>query len=816
MSENSNQEYIHGNVEEVDLNTQMKEYYLDYSMSVIVGRALPDIRDGLKPVHRRILYSMSGLGLTHDKPYHKSANVVGETMAYYHPHGDSSIYDAMVHLAQDFYMRYPLVDGRGNFGTLDGDPPAAYRYTEARMSKLAMEMLRDIDKDTVEFIPNYDEKKQEPTVLPSRFPNLLVNGSSGIAVGMATSIPPHNLGEVIDAVCELIDNKEATDDDILKHIQGPDFPTGAVIMGKKAIKDAYLSGRGKIKVRAKSEIKELPSGKSEIIFSEIPYQVNKARLVEKIAELVKDKKIEGISDLRDESSKKKGVSIVVETKKGENPQIILNQLYKHSQLESVFSIIMLSIVDGRPMVLPLKSMLNYYLNFQKDVITRRTKFELAKAEDRLHIVEGYLIAIDHIDEVIKVIRSAYDDAKERLMETFDLSEKQAEAILEMRLRRLQGLEKEKLSDEKKSLEEQIAYLNSILQSDEKLLSVIKEEILEIKEKFGDKRRSLIVEDEGEINILDLIPNDEVIITLTNSGYIKRMETADYKNQKRGGKGVTAMTTKDEDFVKTLLSTTSHERIVYITNTGKVHDQKAYDIPLSSRTAKGSHIANLLSLEKGEEITSMVGTREGHEDKYLIMCTKQGIIKKTKISEFTKSSRQGIIAISLSENDILVSAILSQGCQDLIITTKNGKSIRFNEKDVRPMGRTAAGVIAIRLDKNDEVISMQIADKGKQLLVISENGYGKRTDIEEYTLQKRSGKGLISYKTSKKTGDVAGAVVVGEEDEIMVITAGAAMIRTKAKDISKMSRSTMGVRIMKMTDNDKIVSICNLPTEDEEE
>lgn len=816
MSENSNQEYIHGNVEEVDLNTQMKEYYLDYSMSVIVGRALPDIRDGLKPVHRRILYSMSGLGLTHDKPYHKSANVVGETMAYYHPHGDSSIYDAMVHLAQDFYMRYPLVDGRGNFGTLDGDPPAAYRYTEARMSKLAMEMLRDIDKDTVEFIPNYDEKKQEPTVLPSRFPNLLVNGSSGIAVGMATSIPPHNLGEVIDAVCELIDNKEATDDDILKHIQGPDFPTGAVIMGKKAIKDAYLSGRGKIKVRAKSEIKELPSGKSEIIFSEIPYQVNKARLVEKIAELVKDKKIEGISDLRDESSKKKGVSIVVETKKGENPQIILNQLYKHSQLESVFSIIMLSIVDGRPMVLPLKSMLNYYLNFQKDVITRRTKFELAKAEDRLHIVEGYLIAIDHIDEVIKVIRSAYDDAKERLMVTFDLSEKQAEAILEMRLRRLQGLEKEKLSDEKKSLEEQIAYLNSILQSDEKLLSVIKEEILEIKEKFGDKRRSLIVEDEGEINILDLIPNDEVIITLTNSGYIKRMETADYKNQKRGGKGVTAMTTKDEDFVKTLLSTTSHERIVYITNTGKVHDQKAYDIPLSSRTAKGSHIANLLSLEKGEEITSMVGTREGHEDKYLIMCTKQGIIKKTKISEFTKSSRQGIIAISLSENDILVSAILSQGCQDLIITTKNGKSIRFNEKDVRPMGRTAAGVIAIRLDKNDEVISMQIADKGKQLLVISENGYGKRTDIEEYTLQKRSGKGLISYKTSKKTGDVAGAVVVGEEDEIMVITAGAAMIRTKAKDISKMSRSTMGVRIMKMTDNDKIVSICNLPTEDEEE
>lgn len=798
--------FNHGNIEKVDLDNKMREYYLDYSMSVIVGRALPDIRDGLKPVHRRILYTMQGLNLTPDKPYHKSASVVGTCMAWYHPHGDSSIYDAMVKLAQNFYMRSPLVDGRGNFGTIDGDPPAAYRYTEARMSKLALEMLRDIDKETVDFMPNFDEKKEEPVVLPSRFPNLLVNGSSGIAVGMATSIPPHNLGEVIDAVVELIDNKDIADEDILKHIKGPDFPTGAIVMGLDAIKKAYTTGRGKVTVRAKAEIKEIKGNKSEIIFSEIPYQVNKARLVEKIAELVRDKVIDGITDLRDESSIKTGIKIVVETRRDVNPEIILNNLYKHSQLQQVFSIILLSIVDGRPMILPLKNMLIHYLNFQKDVVTRRTVFDLNKAEKRLHIVDGYLIAIDNIDEVIKVIRSSYDDAKEKLMARFFLSEEQSEAILEMRLRRLQGLEKDKLLDEKKTLQEKIEYYKSILTDEEKLFGVIKEEILEIKNKFNEERKTSIVPEEKEIDILDMIPDEEVTVTYTHHGYIKRLPQATYKMQKRGGKGVSSMSMKEEDFVEKLITTTNHETMIYLTDKGKIYNTEIYQIPQSSRTSKGTNIVNILPLEKDEKITSMIATNAKFDDKYLVMCTKNGTMKRTKISEFTKSTRQGIIAISLKDDDKLINALFTEGNKEFILTTKFGKSIRFNENDVRIMGRTAMGVRAMKLDKKDEIISIDIANDDKQLLVISENGYGKRTDIKEFKNQARGGKGVISYKVTKKTGNVAGAVVVDKDDEIMIITDEGQMIRTSVDDISVFSRATIGVRVMKIDENSIISTI----------
>lgn len=798
--------FNHGNIEKVDLDNKMREYYLDYSMSVIVGRALPDIRDGLKPVHRRILYTMQGLNLTPDKPYHKSASVVGTCMAWYHPHGDSSIYDAMVKLAQNFYMRSPLVDGRGNFGTIDGDPPAAYRYTEARMSKLALEMLRDIDKETVDFMPNFDEKKEEPVVLPSRFPNLLVNGSSGIAVGMATSIPPHNLGEVIDAVVELIDNKDIADEDILKHIKGPDFPTGAIVMGLDAIKKAYTTGRGKVTVRAKAEIKEIKGNKSEIIFSEIPYQVNKARLVEKIAELVRDKVIDGITDLRDESSIKTGIKIVVETRRDVNPEIILNNLYKHSQLQQVFSIILLSIVDGRPMILPLKNMLIHYLNFQKDVVTRRTVFDLNKAEKRLHIVDGYLIAIDNIDEVIKVIRSSYDDAKEKLMARFFLSEEQSEAILEMRLRRLQGLEKDKLLDEKKTLQEKIEYYKSILTDEEKLFGVIKEEILEIKNKFNEERKTSIVPEEKEIDILDMIPDEEVTVTYTHHGYIKRLPQATYKMQKRGGKGVSSMSMKEEDFVEKLITTTNHETMIYLTDKGKIYNTEIYQIPQSSRTSKGTNIVNILPLEKDEKITSMIATNAKFDDKYLVMCTKNGTMKRTKISEFTKSTRQGIIAISLKDDDKLINALFTEGNKEFILTTKFGKSIRFNENDVRVMGRTAMGVRAMKLDKKDEIISIDIANDDKQLLVISENGYGKRTDIKEFKNQARGGKGVISYKVTKKTGNVAGAVVVDKDDEIMIITDEGQMIRTSVDDISVFSRATIGVRVMKIDENSIISTI----------
>ena len=805
---------IHGKIEDVDLKTQMEKCYIDYSMSVIIGRALPDIRDGLKPVHRRILYSMHELGLTPDKSFHKSANVVGHTMAYYHPHGDSSIYDAMVRMAQNFSMRYMLVEGKGNFGTLDGDPPAAYRYTEAKMNKISTEMLRDLGKDTVDFRPNFDEKKQEPEVLPSRFPNLLVNGSNGIAVGMATSIPPHNLKEVIDAVVEIIDNPDATLDDIRNHIKGPDFPTGALIMGREAIKKAYETGRGKIIVRAKTEIEELPNGKSEIIVTEIPYQVNKAMLVEKIGQLVRDKKIEGITDLRDESSKKTGIKIVIETRRDVNPNVVLNNLFKHSSLQEVYSVILLSIVDGEPKILNLVDILQYYLKYQKEVVTRRTKFDLNKALERLHLVQGLLIAIDNIDEVIEIIRSAYDDAMQKLMDRFSLSEVQATAILDMRLRRLQGLEKEKLQDEERELGEKIAYFNSILESEEKLLSIIKEEIIEIRDKYKDVRRTQITSMPHEIDVKDTIPNEEVTITLTHQGYIKRLPVDTYKAQKRGGKGISSMTTKEEDFVEKLLITSNHEKILFITNKGKIYNLNAYEIPQTSRTAKGSNIINLLPLEKDEKIATIITTRENEDNAYIVMCTKKGIIKKTRISEFTKSKRQGMKAINLKEDDELVNSLLTADNTNLFLVTKKGMAIMFEENTLRPMGRTATGVIAMRLKKDDEIVSLEIASTDKQVLIISENGYGKRTQVSKYKLQSRAGVGVKTYKITEKTGNIADAKIVEESDEVMIINSDGTLIRTPVAEISLLSRDTSGVKVMRSGEND-VISAIEIIQSDEE-
>lgn len=805
---------IHGKIEDVDLKTQMEKCYIDYSMSVIIGRALPDIRDGLKPVHRRILYSMHELGLTPDKSFHKSANVVGHTMAYYHPHGDSSIYDAMVRMAQNFSMRYMLVEGKGNFGTLDGDPPAAYRYTEAKMNKISTEMLRDLGKDTVNFRPNFDEKKQEPEVLPSRFPNLLVNGSNGIAVGMATSIPPHNLGEVIDAVVEIIDNPDTTLDDIMNHIKGPDFPTGALIMGREAIKKAYETGRGKIIVRAKTEIEELPNGKSEIIVTEIPYQVNKAMLVEKIGQLVRDKKIEGVTDLRDESSKKTGIKIVIETRRDVNPNVVLNNLFKHSSLQEVYSVILLSIVDGEPKILNLVDILQYYLKYQKEVVTRRTKFDLNKALERLHLVQGLLIAIDNIDEVIEIIRSAYDDAMQKLMDRFSLSEVQATAILDMRLRRLQGLEKEKLQYEERELGEKIAYFNSILESEEKLLSIIKEEIIEIRDKYKDVRRTQITSMPHEIDIKDTIPNEEVTITLTHQGYIKRLPVDTYKAQKRGGKGISSMTTKEEDFVEKLLITSNHEKILFITNKGKIYNLNAYEIPQTSRTAKGSNIINLLPLEKDEKIATIITTRENEDNAYIVMCTKKGIIKKTRISEFTKSKRQGMKAINLKEDDELVNSLLTADNTNLFLVTKRGMAIMFEENTLRPMGRTATGVIAMRLKKDDEIVSLEIASNDKQVLIISENGYGKRTQVSKYKVQSRAGVGVKTYKITEKTGNIADAKIVEESDEVMIINSDGTLIRTPVSEISLLSRDTSGVKVMRSGENDIISAIEIIQSEEE--
>lgn len=811
------QEQMRDKIIEVDLKHEMEQSYIEYAMSVIVGRALPDVRDGLKPVHRRILYSMGQNNLTPDKPYRKSATIVGDVLGKYHPHGDTAVYYALVKMAQDFSMRYPLVDGHGNFGSIDGDSAAAMRYTESRMEKLSMEMLRDLNKETVDMVPNYDENEWEPSVLPARYPNLLVNGSNGIAVGMATSIPPHNLGEVIDAVVELIDNEEATLEDILKHIKGPDFPTGAHIMGNSSMLQAYRTGRGKVVQRAKTSFEEMSGGKTRIVVTEIPYQVNKARLVEKIAELMKDKRIDGITHIGDESNRK-GMRIVIELRRDVNPDIVLNQLFKFSPLQQVFSIIMLALVNNIPKVLTLEQMLRLYLKHQEEVVTRRTQFDLKKAQDRIHLVEGLLKAIDHIDEVIAIIRSSYSNAMERLIERFDFSEIQAKAILDMQLRRLQGLEKEKLEDEQKDLQQKIDYYQEILSDRSLLLSIIKEEILEIKAKYGNERRTTFLASYEDIDIKDMIPDDEVTVTLTHLGYIKRVAIDTYKTQKRGGKGIASMSTRDEDFVDKLLLTSNHSKVIFFTNMGRIYRLNTYEIPESSRTAKGTNIVNILPLEEGEKVNTMLSIREEQASSdFVVMCTRKGIMKKTPLEEFQRSNRNGLIAISLKEDDELIGVELTDGTCNIICVARNGKAIMFSESDIRSMGRIAQGVRAMNLEDGDEIVSMMIADSEKDVLIISERGYGKRTPIAEYNLQTRGGKGSRTYKITEKTGRLVGGKVVSNEDEIMIVNIDGTLIRMEVKGISILSRVTSGVRLMKTAENQDIASFEKIEiSEDEEE
>lgn len=803
----------------IEISQEMKKSYIDYSMSVIVGRALPDVRDGLKPVHRRILYSMIEQGITPDKPYRKSARIVGDVLGKYHPHGDSSVYMAMVKMAQDFATRGLLVDGQGNFGNVDGDSPAAMRYTEARMSRLATELLRDIDKETVDFGPNFDESLQEPLVLPARYPNLLVNGSNGIAVGMATSIPPHNLGEVIDATVHYIDNRDCTTEDLMEHIAGPDFPTGAMIIGTEGIKEAYRTGRGKVRVRARAEIEELPKGKQQIVVTEIPFQVNKSRLVERIADLVRDKKVEGISDLRDETNRH-GIRVVIELKRDVNANIILNNLYKHSQLEETFSIINLAIVDKTPKVLNLKQYLESYVDHQKDVITRRTQFELKKAQARAHILEGLKIALDNIDRVISIIRGSENGqiAKEKLIEEFALSDIQAQAILDMRLQRLTGLERDKIDNEYKELMERITYLESILADENKLFGVIKDEMLAIKDKYADPRRTEIKPAEGEIALKDLYEEEEIAITLTHLGYIKRLPADTYKSQKRGGRGISALTTREEDFVTDLISTTTHSLMLFFTNRGRVYKLNAYEVPEGKRTSKGTAIVNLLQLNPGEKIARTISfntdSKENEDLKYLLFATKSGIVKKTPISDFKNINKSGLIAINLKDGDELIGVNRTNGEEDIILVTENGMSIRFNENDVRAMGRTATGVKGITLSKGDHVVSMDLISNGTDLLVVSEKGFGKRTETEEYRPQIRAGKGIKTYNINSKTGKLVGATLVDEDDEMMMINSNGVLIRIRVNEISIFGRVTSGVKLMKTDEEVEVVSIAKLKGEEE--
>lgn len=797
-----------------EIHEEMKKSYIDYAMSVIVGRALPDVRDGLKPVHRRILYGMSQLGVTPDKPFKKSARIVGEVMGKYHPHGDSSIYDAMVRMAQDFSIRYMLVDGHGNFGSVDGDGAAAMRYTEARMTPFTLQMLRDIEKETVDFMPNFDEEEEEPVVLPSRFPNLLVNGSNGIAVGMATSIPPHNLRDVIDATILLIDKEDATVDDLIKIVKAPDFPTGAHILGRQGARQAYKTGTGKVQVRAKCEIEETKGGRYQIIVSEIPYQVNKSRLIEKIAELVKEKRVDGISAIRDESNRK-GMRIVIELKRDANPQITLNRLYKHTQLQFSYSMIMLALVDGEPKILNLYEILSEYLNFQKEIITRRTQFDLKKAEARAHILEGYRIALDNIDEIIKIIRASYNDAKEKLIDRFGFSDIQAQAILDMRLARLQGLEREKIEKEYAELMEKIAYFKAILSDETLLMGVIKEELQEIREKYGDNRRSKIVAAEDEFDDEDLIEEESVAVTLTHLGYIKRVPADTYKAQRRGGKGITGITTRENDFVKDLIMTSTHDYLLFFTDTGKVHKLKAYEIPEASRTAKGTPAVNLLNLMQKERITAIIPVSQFDDENYLIMVTKNGTIKKTALSQFDTNRKNGLIAINLKDDDSLIGVRETCGDDNIILVTRKGKCISFSEKDVRSMGRIAAGVRGIKLDKSDTVVDMDILAEDKEILVVTQNGYGKRTPVKDYTIQARGGKGVLTYNKSKfsKTGELIGAKVVDEDDEILLINSDGIIIRIRAEEVSKLSRSTQGVKIMRVDDDANIVAMAKVIKEE---
>jgi DNA gyrase subunit A len=803
-----------GKVLQVDISSEMKKCYIDYAMSVIVDRALPDVRDGLKPVHRRIIYSMHELGLTPEKGYRKCARIVGDVLGKYHPHGDASVYDALVRMAQSFNLRYPLVDGHGNFGSVDGDSAAAMRYTEAKMNKIAVEMIRDINKNTVDFIPNFDGEEEEPSVIPSRFPNLLVNGSAGIAVGMATNIPPHNLNEVIDGIFMLIDDSETSILELMTKIKGPDFPTAGSIIGKSGIRAAYETGRGKVVIRSKCEIEEA-EGRHKIIVNELPYQVNKARLVENIAELVKDKKITGISDLRDESDRD-GMRIVIELKRDANPQVLLNQLYKHTKLQDSFGIIMLALVDGKPQYVNLKQMLEYYISFQEEVIRRRTQFELDKAKARAHILEGLKIALDHIDEVINIIRSSKNvsEAEQGLMDKFNLSEKQSEAIVEMKLRRLTGLEREKIEEELAELMESIEYLLSILADKQMVLNIIKDELIEIKAKYGDERRTQIESVENEIDIEDLIEDEDVVITLTHAGYIKRMPVDTYTAQRRGGRGIQAMATKEDDFVEHIFVTSTHQHILFFSNKGRVYRLKAYEIPEAGRTAKGTNLINLLQLNQDEKIQAVITLKEFDPDRYLIMGTKKGVIKKTSLDEYSSIRKNGLIAMNIREDDELIGVRFTTGDSEILMVTRNGYAIRFNEKDARPLGRSAAGVRGISLRQDDIVVGLEIVDPSQEVLVVSANGFGKRTRIAEYTLQRRGGKGVITYKVSEKTGELVGARMVKDSDEMMLINSNDIVIRINVSDISTTSRNAMGVTLMRKTEDEQVVALAKIDSEEE--
>ena len=791
----------------VNLAEVMSTSYIDYAMSVIVARALPDVRDGLKPVHRRILYAMQEAGMGSNKPYKKSARIVGEVLGKYHPHGDSSVYDAIVRMAQDFSIRYPLADGHGNFGSVDGDPAAAMRYTEVRMSKIAELMLQDIDKETVDFTPNYDESLKEPSVLPAKFPQLLVNGSSGIAVGMATNIPPHNMREVIDGVLMLIDNPEATVDELMTVVKGPDFPTGGQILGLEGVRSAYRTGRGVVPMRAEAHIETMSSGKAQIIVSELPYQVNKARLVEKIAELVRDKTIDGITALRDESDRN-GMRIVMELRRDANANVILNQLYKHTQMQDSFGVIMLALVDGRPRVLNLKEVLHYYILHQEDVITRRTKYELAKAEARAHILEGLTIALDHLDAVIKTIRESRtaDIARAALMDSFALSEKQAQAILDLRLQRLTGLEREKIQEEYQEVLKTIEYLKSVLADESKIFGIIKDELTKVKEQFGDDRRTRITLDASDMAVEDLIAEEDVVLTLTHGGYVKRIPLDTYRNQKRGGRGVTGMGTKETDFVEQLLVTTTHQTILFFTNRGLVYRLKGYDIPESARQAKGTAIVNLLPLSGGETITAVIPVNAFREDRYLFMATRKGIVKKTVLKEFDTARKGGLIALSLDEDDDLIGVKATDGERQIVIGTRDGLAIVFEEADVRVMGRQARGVYGIRLSDMDEVVGMDTIKPEHEILTVTEEGYGKRTVVKEYRVQQRGGKGIINMKVTEKTGAVVGLKIVHPGQELMLITTGGIVIRTNVDEISTISRNTQGVKIIKTDDGDRVASL----------
>ncbi len=812
-------EWQHGTILPVDIEEQMRTSYIDYAMSVIVMRALPDVRDGLKPVHRRILYAMHEAGMTANRPYKKSARIVGDVLGKYHPHGDSSVYDATVRLAQDFSSRYPLVDGHGNFGSIDGDAPAAMRYTEVRMAKISQEMLADLEKDTVEFMPNYDESLQEPTVLPSKIPNLLVNGSYGIAVGMATNIPPHNLGEVVDGLCVMIDNPDVTIEELMTHVKGPDFPTGGLIQGRDGIRKAYMTGRGSIKVRARVEIEEMSKGKSRIVVTEIPYQVNKARVVETIARLSREKILDGITALRDESDRK-GMRIVIELRSDVDPNIMLNNLYKHTQLQETFGVIMLALVDGHPRVLTLKDMLGYYLDHQRDVITRRTRFELEKARAREHIVIGLLKALDHIDAIIRTIRASEDDetARNALMENFGLSEKQAVAILDMRLRRLTGLERDKLEQEYQDLRESIAYLEALLADDSKIMQVVKEELQDVKKRFADERRSAIVRDESGLDDLDLIPDEPMIITLTNQGYIKRMHANTYRTQRKGGTGITGMKTKEDDYILKVLTTSTHNNLLFFTTAGRVYCLRANDIPkASTRAAKGTHLVNCIpSLAEGEKVTEIFDISAITDYKYLFMITRNGYVKKTLLSEYENVRKSGLIAINLREDDELIKVVCTKGDENIILGTRNGMAIVFNEADVSVTGRASLGVIGIRFKKNtdDAVVGGDVVHDDTEVLTISEDAFAKRNKASAYTLQKRGGQGARNFKKDSK---VVGLVTVDGDEEILIITESGIVIRVPVGSISvKKGKNTIGVKVQRLDGEDKIASVALAPKEDEEE